>query len=128
VFATADCENPSMRVLMAGDVATPNEDAWRLIVSGDKVDLQRDGNVVVSHAAHRGGGHAGSTSLDEHLWHWLQAYAIDVVIDAGDFPSALPRLASALGIPFASVERSASVESVVASTLASARSFPGPQR
>jgi GT2 family glycosyltransferase len=128
VFATADGEDSRMRVVIAGNVAEPNAGAWRLVVDGDAVDLRLDGNAVVSHAPHLEGEHADPTSLDEHLWFWLQAYAIDAVIVAGNFPSELTRLASALGIPSANVERGASAESAITSALASARSFPGPRR
>jgi len=130
VFSMTNTKKPRMRVLTIGDIAPPNAEVWRLLIDGDDVDLHREGkgNVVVSHAPHCGGEDADPTSLDEHLWHWLQAYAIEAVVAAGEFPSSLPRLASALGIPFALVERGASPEAALASTHAAMRSFLEPER
>jgi GT2 family glycosyltransferase len=134
VFAMADAKKPRMRVLTVGDVAVPELDAWRLVVGKDQVALQHDGKAIASLASRYGAESADSASLDEKLWTWLQAYAVDVVIAAGEFRGSLPHLAASLGIPFALVDGNARLPSPqpspasgrgghAESALAAARSF-----
>jgi hypothetical protein len=110
LFSMADARKPRMRVLTVGDVAVPELDAWRLVVGRDQIALQHDGKAVASLASRDGAESVDSASL-EKLWTWLQAYAIEVVIAAGDFPASLRRLAASLGIPFALVDGNARLPS-----------------
>ena len=123
VFGDADTTHPRFRVLSAGDIAPVDRGAWHLVSGGAAVELSHAGKVVASHARPRGGDEAASASLDEHLWQWLQAYAIEAVIGIGKFPASLPSLAAALGIPFAPVGNGEDIEAAGAKALAGARSF-----
>jgi GT2 family glycosyltransferase len=123
IFAAANEVSPRLRVLYAGDVsdASADHDVWQLRVDGDDVDLWHDGSVAVSHAPHCGGEDADPTSLDEHLWYWLQAYAIEAIIVRERFPPSLPRLAQALDIPFVNASRAP--DDPLTAAIASTRSF-----
>jgi hypothetical protein len=124
IFATADAQVPRMRVLCAGEnIDMGDHDVWRLRTHDDDVDLSHNGHVSVSHAPHCGGKDADSTPLDEHLWSWLQGYAIEAVIASSKFPHSLEPLASALGIPFVSVARGDDIDAMLDAVLATSRSF-----
>jgi GT2 family glycosyltransferase len=122
IFSAADERSPGLRVLYAGDAreASMAHDAWRLHVESGGVELRHEDQVIASHAPRRAGD-VEARSPDEHIWNWLQAYAIEAVVACEPFPPSLPRAAAALGIPFALASR-ASGDSL-ASAIASARSF-----
>lgn len=129
VFAAAGETSPRLRVLNAGDEVAPGgHEIWRLQRHDDYVDLSHAGHVFVSHAAHCGGDTADPTSLDEHLWSWLQVYSIEAVIASGEFPRSLPRLAAALGIPFANITPGNDVDAALDTAMAQMRSFAEPTR
>lgn len=124
IFATAGAHAPRMRVLCAGEnIEVGGHDVWRLRTHDDVVDLSHNGHVSVSHAQHCGGKDADSASLDEHLWNWLQAYAIEAVIVSSDFPHSPQPLASALGIPFVRVAHGDDANAMLGAALATSRTF-----
>ena len=123
IFAAIGETPPRLRVLRAGETisAWTDADAWRLASDGDNVQLSHAGRAIAQAPRH-GGEVAGPTSLDEPLWHWLQAFATEVIVATGAIPPALPHLASALGIPFADA-RDGDIEAAIASAIDSTRSF-----
>jgi GT2 family glycosyltransferase len=126
LFATAGAENrPKIRVLHAGSAIPESNahDTWRLVFSGDDIDLWHGSRVAVSHAPHCGGADADPTPLDEHIWDWLQHYSIEVVIASSELPPALEHAARALGIPLARAGARDDAQRAVADAFASARSF-----
>jgi len=127
IFAVASAENrPKIRVLHMGSAIPQSNahDSWRLVFNGDDVDLWRNNDgVAVSHAPHCGGVDADPTPFDEHLWQWLQSYAIEVVIASDEMPPVVERAARALGIPVAPAGHRIDAQDAVARAAASARSF-----
>jgi hypothetical protein len=65
---------------------------------------------------------------ERRTWDALQADAIEAIVVNGEYPPALSRAATLLGIPFARRAASGSVESCGEHAIAAARSFPETPR
>ena len=122
IFASAATCEPPMRVLVAGD-ASDRRAQWRLVMHDDRVDLWRGERVVVSHAPRPDGANADRTSFDDRLSHWLQAYAFDAIVAAGEYSAGLPAVAARAGIPFAEMASGEDIHQCTERAIASARTF-----
>ena len=94
VFASAGDVSPRMRVLCASAATSRAHDLCRLATPAD----------------------------DAFYWTWLQASAVEAVVDDGTLPVSIAKFAAALGIPFACA-RQDDIDSTVVAALAAARSF-----
>jgi GT2 family glycosyltransferase len=127
IFASAATCEPPMRVLVAGD-ASDRRAQWRLVMHDDCVDLWRGERVVVSHAPRPDGANADRTSFDDRLSHWLQAYAFDAIVAAGEYSAGLPAVAARAGIPFAEMASGEDIHQCTERAIASARTFQDRRR